>query len=292
MRRIGQVRAGMLTVAAALLAGGCSSARPKRSSCDLESDLFLQRQAVYDRWAGRVRGLHDQRWRDDELQLRDQIDAQYRGALSAIINAHLRNDETSYDSCCTERKDPIVNLLCAYLSYLRTSRADPTSYVEGFPTSVGGLRALWWLDHLLLADSKGREPDLPKAVQRLPLGFGTPTESMISELADLVRRGFRPAMSRFVAILEASDGFYGESVGDMWADLLKDVPLVVLSNWSVFREVSDGQFIWAATGWPEDERTGVVAGIERHSAQYPDAARELASRLEEVFGNYRPARRP
>jgi hypothetical protein len=212
----------------------------------------------------------------------------YRGALFAIISAHLRNDETSFGSCCRERKDPILSLLCAHLSYLRTSRADPTSYVESFPISAGGLRALWWLDDLLLGDSKGKETELFRAAQRLYSGFGTPAEALISDLYDLVRRGFGPAMPPFVALLEASDGHYGEVMGDVWADLLKGVPVVVVANWNVFREVGEKQFCWAATWWTEDERAGVLAGVERYNSQYPTSARELANRLEEVFQKCRP----
>lgn len=191
-----------------------------QNDCRLPKGLFERRSSLRDD----VSSSHDATKRSDDLQL---IDEQYFRFI-ARVQGSARPAESE---CCKNTSgDPIAELVCKFVAYLRADRKESALLLQSVPTSPREGEALWALDEIVLM----HEPSSAEKSAR-PFGPYGPVTLYLDELYGLVRSGDAEAVSKYLGLYLYSDGDYAEYMDDQLEQLLTEHTDIVLREWSLFK---------------------------------------------------------
>jgi hypothetical protein len=199
--------------------------------------------------------------------LRD-ADNEYYRLMTAISDDAERHRLAELNACCGENPhDPIAGLTCRLALYL-VKQNTAREFVERFPTSRN-LQPLWALDEIALFAPNGP----PMLFQ--PDG---PVDIYIAELFELVEKGDKRALQKYLNLYLHADGAYAELIEVQLEELFSEHAKVVLDNWA---SVKSNQRVLATlrASLTADERGQMRLKFEPYCYINVRACRELTVAL-------------
>jgi hypothetical protein len=139
--------------------------------------------------------------------------------------------EGGESECCTESaEDPVAQILCKFVRYLRSGGKDPRLFLESVPTTSTGRQALWALDPIAHFHAEHNPENMPALFK--PYG---PVTLYLDEFYRFVRLGDNQALSKYLELYPHADGEFAEQMDDQMEELIRSHLRLVLKEWNVFR---------------------------------------------------------
>lgn len=202
-----------------------NGASASRDGCQLTKGLFERRSALIAA-RGTYREPSDTTPAPKELE---SINEEYFQFMLRASNG--KGQEGAEAECCRESvQDPVAEIVCKFVKYLRTDKKDHHLLLESVPTGPTGRQALWALEPIA---SFHAEHD-PESVPEIFKPYG-PVHLYLDELYRLVSQGEKEAISKYLELYLHSDSEHAEQMDDQMEDLLKSHSDVVLTHWGILK---------------------------------------------------------
>jgi hypothetical protein len=239
--------------------------------CPLTKGLFERRSAlIADRGAYR-REASDTTSASKELET---INEKYFQFMLRVSNGEGQYGR-ELECCAGTVEDPVAQVLCKFVKYLRTGRKDHRLLLESVPTDPRGRQALWALEPIAFYHAERDAKNIPALFK--PSG---PVALYLDELYRLIDTGDKEALSKYLELYRYSDGEHAEQMDDQMEKLLNNDVDLVLREWEVFKRDRDVLVKFLAF-LPNEEKSVLISKLDanKECAVRSDACNELKTLL-------------